>query len=312
MIGLAASIEVTRSTATTASMLSGAAAAVAFAGVGALIVAAAASGDDDIRTRRIRRTMLVATAFILVATTVESGAYLVEQVSLTADAVTAVATSTRSLVVAARLLVVGALLLLLLGLRGGVGDASTSWRVVFALAGVAVLATIVLDPVGVATWRSLVAVGLGAGAAVFGLRARAVGPGMSAMVIGVVVAGAVTVVLLGGVSDGWSVRVPTEAGTFDVSIVPAEPGPNNEVHIIGQPAADQTPPDLLAVTIAGDGVHGPDPDIAPGIPFELFLASPDHALGYGIELRDSPPWIIDIEFRTKDTTVRVELEVERP
>jgi hypothetical protein len=307
MSAFATSIEVTRSTATTASTLAGAAAAVAFAGLGALIVAMLATGGDDTRSRR---TMLVATAFVLVATTIEFGAYLVEQVSLTAEAVTAVASSKRSLVVAARLLVVLALLLLF-GRRDGVRAASRSGRAVFAIATSAALATILLDPVGAVLWRSLVAVGLGAGAA-FVLHVRAVGPSVSAVATGVAAVGAVTIVLLGGVSDGWSVRAPTEAGTFDVSILPAEPGPSNEIHIIGQPAADQAPQDLLAVTIAGQGVQGPDADIAPGVPFELFLASPDHAIGYGIELQDGGPWTVDIEFRTQDGSVTVELEVERP
>lgn len=303
----ATSIEVTRSTATTASTIAGAAAAVAFAGLGAFIVAVLATGGDDTRSRR---TMLVASSFVLVATTVEFGAYLVEQVSLTAEAVTAVASSTRSLVVAARLLVVLALLLLF-GRRGGVRDASRSWRAVFAIATSAALATILLDPVGAVPWRSLVAFGLGAGAALV-LHVRAVGLSIWALATVVAAVGAVTIVLLGGVSDGWSVRVPTEAGTFDVSILPAEPGPSNEIHIIGQPAAGQTPPDLLAVTIAGQGVQGPNADSAPGVPFELFLASPDHAIGYGIELQDGDPWTVDIEFRTRNGAVTVELEVERP
>ncbi len=307
MSAFATSIEVTRSTATIASTLAGAAAAVAFAGLGALIVAMLATGGDDTRSRR---TMLVATAFVLVATTIEFGTYLVEQVSLTAEAVTAVASSTRSLVVGARLLVVLALLLLF-GRRDVVRAASRSWRAVFAVATSAALATILLDPVGAVLWRSLVAVGLGAGAA-FVLHVRAVGPSISAVATGLAALGAVTIVLLGGVSDGWSVRVPTEAGTFDVSILPAEPGPSNEIHIIGQPAADQAPQGLLAVTIAGQAVQGPDADIAPGVPFELFLASPDHAIGYGIDLQDGDPWTVDIEFRTQDGSVTVELEVERP
>lgn len=306
---LAASIEVTRSAATTASMLAGAAGAVAFAGLGALIVAAVATRGHDSLPRRL---LMVATAFVLIATTVEFGAYLVEQVSLTADAVTAVASSTRSLVVAARLLVVASLLLVLLGLRSGLRSATPTRRVVVAVTTSAALATIVLDPVGVATWRSLVAFGLGVGAAGLVVRARAVGPALSAMLAGGVAVGAVAVVLLGGVSEGWSVRVPTDAGTFDVSILPAEPGPSNEIHIIGQPAPDQSLPDLLTVSVASEGVQSPDPGTEPGTPFALFLASPDHAIGYGIELLDIDPWIITIEFRTNDTTVSVELEVERP
>lgn len=305
---LGVAVEVTRSSATIASTLAGGAAAVAFAALGALVVVVRRTRQTDPPTGRI---VCVAAAVVLLTTGVEFGAYLVEQVRLTADTVPAVASSTRSLIVAARVMAVGVLLVVRRGRRDTGSEGAGAWDVALLVTALAAVATALLDPVGAPAWRSAIAVGLGAVGAELVLRfpsARGAVPILSA---GGAVA-AVAVVLLGGVGDGWSGRVSTDVGAFEVSVLPAAPDALNEVHVIGQPGSGGRLPDLTSATIVGDRVRGPDPAVPPGEPFELFLVSPDHAIAYGLEVQGDGPWIIDLGLRTADGDADVRLEVERP
>lgn len=302
-------VEVTRSAATTASTLSGGAAAVAFAALGALAFAALRGPHDDPWSDRI---VGIAAAVVLLATAVELGTYLVEQVRLTADTVFAVASSTRSLVVVARVIAIGALLVVRRGRRSIGAEGGGAWGAVLVGITIAAVATAVMDPVGAAVWRSVVAVVVGAVGVELTLRFRSAHRALPGLMGGVAAVAAVMVVLPGGVGDGWSGRVATEVGTFEVSVLPAAPDASNEVHVIGQPGPDGRLPDLTAATLAGAGLQGPDAAIPSGEPFELFLVSPDHAIAYGLEIDGDGPWVVHLGLRTADGDADVRLEVERP
>lgn len=306
---LGAAFEVTRSAATTASTLAGGAAAVAFAAIGALVIAAARARQADARSGRM---VGIAATIVLLATGVELGAYLVEQVRLTADPVLTLAGSTRSLIVVARVMAVGVLLVVHRGWRRPGADAARVWDIVLAISASATVVTAVLDPVGAGVWRSATAVLLGAVAAELALRFSSTHRAVRASWGGAAAITAVAVVLLGGVAEGWSGRVVTDVGTFEISFLPADPDASNEVHVIGQPGPGGQLPDLTAVTLAGARLQGPDPAIPPAEPFELFLLSPDHAIAYGLEVRGNGPWAIDLGLRTADGDADVRLEVERP
>ena len=68
--------------------------------------------------------------------------------------------------------------------------------------------------------------------------------------------------------------------TFDLTIAPARPGPN-EAHLYAFDATGQpTAVTEVSIAVVGD----------PTSDHELFEVSPDHHLSYALELPDAPPW----------------------
>jgi len=89
--------------------------------------------------------------------------------------------------------------------------------------------------------------------------------------------------------------------TFDLTIAPARPGPN-EAHLYAFDATGQpTAVTEVSIAVVGD----------PTSDHELFEVSPDHHLSYALELPDAPPW--QVVFRAsgqdgKERELRIDID----
>ncbi len=94
-------------------------------------------------------------------------------------------------------------------------------------------------------------------------------------------------------------RLAVDGLTFDVTVAPARPGPN-EAHLYAFDAdGSPAPVDEVSVAVVG----------APTTAHELFQVSPDHHLTYALELPEMPSWRIVFHARGTDG-LRRELELD--
>ncbi len=96
-------------------------------------------------------------------------------------------------------------------------------------------------------------------------------------------------------------RVVVDGLTFDLTIAPARPGPN-EAHLYAFDAAGQPAP-VREVSIEVEG--------APGTAHELFEVSPDHHLTYALELPPDSGWQVVFQLTGTDGRART-LELPVP
>lgn len=96
-------------------------------------------------------------------------------------------------------------------------------------------------------------------------------------------------------------RVVVDGLTFDLTIAPARPGPN-EAHLYAFDAAGQPTP-VREVSIEVEG--------APGTAHELFEVSPDHHLTYALELPPDSGWRVVFQLTGTDGRART-LELPVP
>lgn len=96
-------------------------------------------------------------------------------------------------------------------------------------------------------------------------------------------------------------RLVVDGMTFDITVAPARPGPN-EAHLYAfDPAGRPAPVDEVSVMVQG----------APATAHELFEVSPDHHLTYALELPDTAGWRLVFQASGEDGRPRrLHLDVE--
>jgi len=96
-----------------------------------------------------------------------------------------------------------------------------------------------------------------------------------------------------------AVAVEVDAGTLDVSVVPARPG-SAAVHLYALDD-DGLPVDVTGGTVVVEG----------SMPVALFRAGPNHLIGYGVDLPDTSQWQVSIT-TTGDLAATATTTLPRP
>lgn len=96
-----------------------------------------------------------------------------------------------------------------------------------------------------------------------------------------------------------AVAVEIDAGTLDVSVVPARPG-SAAVHLYALDD-DGLPVDVTGGTVVVEG----------SMPVSLFRAGPNHLIGYGVDLPDTSQWQVSIT-TTGDLAATATTTLPRP